>query len=260
MLVRPPTSILLLALVAVPALVAACAVERDAGAPLQAAHDPSPAADGRLTARPRRVVRPARRGRMRLEHGAELFVPRSYAPARPAALVLTLHGANGGPANGFGQLLPLADDAGLILLAPKSTRGSWDVVRGGYGPDVVAIDDLLGDVFRRYAIDRRRVFVSGFSDGASYALSLGLTNGDLFRAIAAFSPGFVAPGPLHGKPRVFISHGTQDTTLPIGATSRRIVPDLRKRGYDVTCREFAGPHTVRPATAREAVSWLLTAR
>src|SRR4051794_8167006 len=65
MLVRPPTSILLLALVAVPALVAACAVERDAGAPLQAAHDPSPAADGRLTARPRRVVRPARRGRMR---------------------------------------------------------------------------------------------------------------------------------------------------------------------------------------------------
>ena len=34
---------------------------------------------------------------------------------------------------------------------------------------------------------------SGFSDGASYALSLGAANGDLFTHIAAFSPGFMRP-------------------------------------------------------------------
>jgi len=33
----------------------------------------------------------------------------------------------------------------------------------------------------------------GFSDGASYALSVGITNGDLFTHVIAFSPGFVAP-------------------------------------------------------------------
>jgi predicted esterase len=32
--------------------------------------------------------------------------------------------------------------------------------------------------------------VSGFSDGASYALSIGPANGDLFTHVMAFSPGF----------------------------------------------------------------------
>ena len=58
--------------------------------------------------------------------------------------------------------------------------------------------------------------------GASYALSVGLTNGDLFSDILAFSPGFMAPAVRHGAPNIFISHGTQDTVLPIDRCSRRI--------------------------------------
>jgi poly(3-hydroxybutyrate) depolymerase len=42
-------------------------------------------------------------------------------------------------------------------------------------------------------VDPQRICVSGFSDGASYALSLGLANGDLFTHVAAFSPGFMRP-------------------------------------------------------------------
>jgi phospholipase/carboxylesterase len=64
----------------------------------------------------------------------------------------------------------------------------------------------------------------GFSDGASYALSLGLTNGDLFRHVIAFSPGFMAPAARRGEPPVFVSHITRDGVLPIGVTSHRIVP------------------------------------
>ena len=101
--------------------------------------------------------------------------------------------------------------------------------------------------------------MAGFSDGASYALSLGVINGDLFRRVVAFSPGFVAPGELHGKPRFFISHGTRDTVLPIDRTSRLIVRELRRLGYSVRFREFAGPHRVPPSIAREAVRWLRSA-
>ena len=42
-------------------------------------------------------------------------------------------------------------------------------------------------------------------------LSLGLINGDFFKSIVAFSPGFVISGDLHGQPRIFISHGTTIT-------------------------------------------------
>jgi predicted esterase len=45
--------------------------------------------------------------------------------------------------------------------------------------------------------------------------------------------------------------------LPIDRTSRRIVPELERSGYEVTYREFDGPHTVPPALAAEAADWIL---
>ncbi|PYR29145.1 MAG: phospholipase, partial [Acidobacteria bacterium] len=81
-------------------------------------------------------------------------------------------------------------------------------------------------------------------------------NGDLFRRIVAFSPGFVVDGPTHGKPQFFISHGTADPILPIDRCSRVIVSGLRRRGYDVTFREFDGRHEVPAEIARAGMHWL----
>jgi phospholipase/carboxylesterase len=92
--------------------------------------------------------------------------------------------------------------------------------------------------------------------GASYALSLGLANADLFTHVLAFSPGFIAPVRPAGTPRVYLSHGRADQVLPIGRTTRRIVPQLRAAGIPVEVREFDGPHTVPPEIAEEAVRLL----
>jgi predicted esterase len=166
-----------------------------------------------------------------------------------------LHGAGGTPADALDLLRRYADRAGLILLAPKSKGATWDIAQGGFGPDVAAIDRLLEQVFAEHAIDH--VAVSGFSDGASYALSLGLTNGDLFGSVIAFSAGFIAIGQPTGRPRLFVSHGTNDSVLPIARTSRRGVPRLRAAGYNVRYREFEGDHEVPARIAREAVAWLV---
>jgi phospholipase/carboxylesterase len=99
--------------------------------------------------------------------------------------------------------------------------------------------------------------VSGFSDGASYALSLGLANGELFGDVLAFSPGFMAPAALAGKPRIFMSHGVDDRVLPIDRCSRRIAPQLRAHGYDVDYREFPGPHVVPPEMGTAALERFL---
>ena len=191
------------------------------------------------------------------DRDALLYVPPTVVPGTAAPLVVTLHGAGGDAAAGLALLQPLADERGLLLLAPASREATWDAIRGGYGPDVAVIDRALMRVFSGFAVDADRVAVAGFSDGASYALGLGLANGDLFRQIVASSPGFVPPGPpRQGAPPVFVSHGDADDVLPIDRTSRRIVPDLRDDGYDVTYREFAGPHTVPPDIAREAADRL----
>jgi predicted esterase len=152
-------------------------------------------------------------------------------------------------------LQPLADDANLILVAPQSRGSTWDVIMSDYGPDVTYIDQALSKTFGRYAVDPARVAVGGFSDGASYALSLGLINGDLFTHVIAFSPGFMAPTRQQGKPLIYISHGTRDEVLPIDRCSRRIVPQLQRLGYEVNYHEFDGPHTVPGDITREAVGW-----
>ncbi len=127
-----------------------------------------------------------------------------------------------------------------------------------YGPDIALLDSALAQTFSRYAIDPNHIAVGGFSDGASYALSVGITNGDLFTHVIAFSPGFMAPARQQGKPRLLISHGTRDQVLPIDRCSRKLVPQLQRAGYDVLYREFDGPHTLPTEIARKALTWFTT--
>jgi phospholipase/carboxylesterase len=187
-----------------------------------------------------------------------LLVPATYRPQVPAPLVLSLHGAGGDARAGLYPLGALADAAGLLLLSPASRASTWDMLVGGYGPDVELIDRALAVVFARCAVDPTRLGIGGFSDGASYALSLGLTNGDLFTHVLAFSPGFAAPAGQVGDPVIFDSHGTEDRVLPIETCSRRLVPRLRHAGYAVTYVEFDGGHTVPDEIALWGLEWLLT--
>jgi predicted esterase len=193
---------------------------------------------------------------LRTERDALLYVPTS-APD-PAPFLLYLHGATGGEQQGIRRLSALADEFGFVLLSPASREGTWDAIRSAYGPDVQFIDQALAKAFSLRRADPRKIAVCGFSDGASYALGLGMSNGDLFPALMAFSPGFVPPGiQASGKPRIFVSHGTNDNILPIESCSRRLVPEFRQAGYRVTFREFDGPHAMPPEIAREAIQWFL---
>ena len=172
--------------------------------------------------------------------------------------MLYLHGATGNEEQGIRRLRALADQFGFLLLSPASQEGTWDAIRSGFGTDVRFIDQALSKVFSQRRVDPRKIAVCGFSDGASYALGLGISNGDLFGTVMAFSPGFVPDGvEKTGTPRIFISHGTKDEILPIDTCSRRLVPILKQTGYEVKFQEFDGPHGVPPEIARTAMEWFL---
>ena len=216
--------------------------------------------DGRLQARPAaEFATGLRPGWRRLQLGARrdgwLLVPATRRGSRPPPLLLALHGAGGSAGQGAVILAVLAQFTGVIIVAPDSRGRTWDAIRGGYGPDVAFIDTALRQTFRHSPVDPQRVGISGFSDGASYALSLGLTNGDLFTHIIALAPGFIAPVEPVGQPRIFITHGTRDRLLPIERCSWRIVPQLRGRSYDVRYREFKGPHIPPPHITLQALRW-----
>jgi predicted esterase len=225
----------------------------------QQSSNPQQIDDGRLTARPHTIGGTTAKGQSPLglhpSRDAVLQIP-TTAPATSLPLLVLLHGAGGSGESVLGRLGSAADDAGVAVLAPDSRESSWDAIRGSLGADVTFLNRALERVFETVSVDPERVAIGGFSDGATYAVSLGLINGDLFKRVVAFSPGFVVEGAPHGTPQFFISHGTADPILPIDRCGRRIVSRLRERGYDVTFREFEGGHTVPAEIARDGMQWL----
>jgi phospholipase/carboxylesterase len=188
-----------------------------------------------------------------------LYVPESYSSDTAAPLFVGLHGAGGSGAD-WASYYARAEARAMILLAPDSRSSTWDLIRGGFGPDVEFLDRALRYTFNRCRIDPTRLALGGFSDGASYALSLGVSNGDLFSHLVAFSPGFYAPSePIVGSPAVYVSHGTHDGILPVGASRDVIVPTLRDAGYDVTFEEFDGGHEVPGTISESALDWFVGA-
>ena len=218
---------------------------------------PSRAAAGRLDSRPPASPPgpplPPGTSALDLGPGAELLVAVPGTP--PRGLLVFFHGAGGSAANGLQAVGEVALAAGVAVLAPSSVAATWDLIGGGMGRDDTLLAAALAAVLDRLPVDR--VALAGFSDGGSYALSLGVANGDLAEAVLAFSPGFVAAPGRFGRPRFWISHGTDDRVLPVERCGRRVSADLRDDGYDVTYREFAGGHVVTPDLVTAALAWWL---
>jgi len=219
----------------------------------------SRAAAGRLDARP--VPAPSASpplpgvSALDLGPGEEVLLAVPPGEPSPRPLLVFLHGAGGSAADGLRAVGDLAADRGVAVLAPTSAAATWDLIAGGLGRDVAVLDAALAQVFGQLPVSR--VALAGFSDGGSYALSLGVANGDLAEAVLAFSPGFVAAPGRFGRARFWISHGTSDAVLPVDRCGRRVAGDLRDDGYDVAYEEFSGGHVVTPELVAAALDWWL---
>lgn len=196
-----------------------------------------------------------RSGVLTLAGGAFAYLPKGLTGA-PVPLLVAFHGAGGQASDVLASFRVDADRDGFILLIPTPKGATWDMVddlrrRFGlemnltprYGKDLKALDMALTDIFAKVAIDPARVGVMGFSNGATYALSVGTANPQLFGTVIAFSPGPAFLGKLDPKQRIFISHGKQDEALPYSYT-RAIVTRLRVKKARVTFESFEGGHGI----------------
>lgn len=107
------------------------------------------------------------------------YVPESYDPEKPTALAIFLHGGVSAPQpkRGRGQWRvwkPEADANGWIAASPSGdSECLWWRPEGEEH-----IRETIRHLAARYRIDRNRVFLAGFSDGASgtYCLGMRLTD------------------------------------------------------------------------------------
>ncbi|TCG05566.1 esterase [Paraburkholderia steynii] len=201
-------------------------------------------------------------GRNRLgiadDRDAILYVPSDLDTREPAPLFVMFHGAGGFPEKVLPFIEEHAERDKFLVLAPHSTYATWDIVIGGSGPDLERLDRALVEVTSRYRIDHNRLAFAGFSDGASYALSIGITNGDIASHVIAFSGGFMSVFTQEGAPKVFIAHGLADEQLPIETSGRANATKLKAAGYDVQYIEFNGLHAIQPAITSMAIEFFLS--
>jgi len=201
-----------------------------------------------------------------LGDGALAYLP-ERAPGAPAPVMVVLHGAGGDAVGMIAAFRAEADRRGIALVAPRSAGSTWDLIQAAVayregrsgarlrlgGGDAARVEAALDRLGAQAALDARRVTLAGFSDGASYALTIGPTRPDRYRAIIAFSPGFQArPASASGRQPVFVSHGRADRLLAFDGARDRVVPAMRAARHAVTFRPFAGGHTIPAEIIAEA--------
>lgn len=157
-----------------------------------------------------------------------LSVPRGYH-GEPAPLILVLH--FGGDPQGAGSAMlqiliqPALGELGALMVAPDSVGGGW-----GTAANEQAVNALLAAVAKSYAVDRKKVLVTGFSMGGQGTWYWGNKYPDRFSAAIPIS-GTPAQASDTWRLPVFAIHSRDDKVQPIGPTEQRIA-ELKKRGIN----------------------------
>ena len=184
-----------------------------------------------------------------------LYVPRSYRDETPMPVLVMLHGYSGW-GDEMKSTFQLAEEFGVVIVAPDSRDVTWGRSAPGFDQDVRFISAAFRKAVQNLNLDPARVALGGRSDGAGYALSMGLAYGDTFNHVIAIAGGMMAPVRKKGQPKIFIAHGTTDQQMPIERTGRLFQQQLKDDGYDVTYREYEGGHATPVDVVREAFAWL----
>jgi polyhydroxybutyrate depolymerase len=155
-----------------------------------------------------------------------LVIPQGYDRLRHAPLVLAFHGrlGTGRIMEEMTHFSKLADREGFIVVYPDGVGRSWNAGHGTGAAEQRQVDDvgfvskLIDELASAYRIDRRRIYATGMSNGAIFALRLACELSAKITAVAVVA-GTLAPAiakdchPRRPIP-IMLVHGTEDRYVP----------------------------------------------
>lgn len=158
---------------------------------------------------------------------AVVHVPPAYNGTRAFPLVLAFHGfgGSGEELQGATGLDGIADSLSFIVVYPDGVRG-WDVEPH---LDKQFTHDLITYLSARLGIDRRRIYATGFSAGASFTMRLACEEAGQFAAVgivgATFYEGPAAQCQPNARITTALVAGTEDPLAPIDGAFGRLSAD-----------------------------------
>ncbi|MBE1535926.1 alpha/beta hydrolase family esterase [Actinomadura algeriensis] len=151
-----------------------------------------------------------------------LHVPPDRADGEPLPLIVALHGGLNDPQYVREQsgLDAVADAQGYAVAYPKGLLGTWNAgaccwfARWAGVDDVAFLDELIGTLVEQGVADRRRIFLTGFSNGGGMAYRYACERAGRVAGVAVVS-GALAIGCTPDRPiSVLAFHGTWDPSVP----------------------------------------------
>jgi polyhydroxybutyrate depolymerase len=163
-----------------------------------------------------------------MERSYFLHIPPGLNSQKAAPLVFVFHGyqENGDYARNYTDLDSIADTNGFIVVYPDGSGlpGSLSWNGGGCCGDAVLnnVDEsafaraLLADVETLASVDRKRIYATGFSNGALLSYRLACEMSDIFAAVAPVG-GVLMYTPCQPQQAVSLMHvhGLKDRLVPI---------------------------------------------
>ncbi len=143
----------------------------------------------------------------------------------------------------------------LLVNAPDEYYGgySWFNFAGDYAPGVVRSRKLLFDLLdaqRAQGYASEQISLFGFSQGCLMTLDAGLRYPHRLAGLVGISGAVFEPetllkeiSPQGRTTPVLVTHGAQDTVIPISRT-RPQIQLLTQAGLNLTWREFMKAHTI----------------
>ncbi len=210
---------------------------------------------------------PAPTGFVRLEHGpssAVLLTPDEIDPDRLYPLFTVLHGAGRQDEALAKAYRDEPNRRQALFLIPRSVEPTWDLIASEGRSDLDFFEYAYDLIYRRYPIDALQQSLIGYSDGASYALSIGLCNTELFSSLIGWAAGFLVLDPETAArggfraplPRIYLEYGTHDQLFDFERVAIPMRDNLRKGGFDVTFSvDEGGRHWPSGSFHTEALDW-----
>ena len=220
---------------------------------------------GYKTVEPRSEVAPT--GFVHVERGASravLLTPDEIDSGREYPLITVLHGAGRQDEVLAKAYRDEPERRQALFLIPRSVQPTWDLIAGGGRPDLDFLEWAYDLIYRRYPIARDRQALIGYSDGASYALSVGLSNPRLFRAIMGWAAGFIAYDDTFvekddPKLHILLEYGTHDPIFPFEQIALPMRSSLEEAGHSVEFRvDQGGRHWPSGDFQPEALDWFFS--
>ncbi|MFZ3034503.1 MAG: phospholipase [Parvibaculum sp.] len=196
--------------------------------------------------------------------GFSLYVPETYDEATPAPLIIAMHGGSGHGRDMLWTWIASARTRGAILMSPTSMGPTWSLMEPEI--DHQNIMRMIAHVAENWKVDRRRILLTGMSDGGTFSYVLGLQSGAPFTHLAPIAASFhpflvemAAPERMEGLP-IHITHGALDWMFDADM-ARMANRAFTGAGANVTYREVADlSHTYPRDENPRIMDWFLEGR